>query len=63
MEILKLEDLALLLKRAPETIRKDLVRRPNAVPPPLRIPGTRLLRWRQCDVENWLEAISRESQP
>ena len=40
--------------RSPETIRKDLRRNPAAVPPRLRIEGTRLLRWRAADVDAWL---------
>lgn len=52
--VLKLRDLATLLARSPETIRKDLHRNPAAVPPRLVIPGTRLLRWRAEDVHAWL---------
>lgn len=52
--LLSLEDLALLLGRSPETIRKDLRRNPGAVPPRLVITGTRLLRWRPVDVDAWL---------
>ena len=52
--VLELGDLATLLGRSPETIRKDLARNPAAVPPRLLIPGTRLLRWRTVDVQAWL---------
>lgn len=52
--VLALRDLASLLGRSPETIRKDLRRNPAAVPPRLRIEGTRLLRWRAVDVDAWL---------
>ena len=54
MYILDIHELACLLQRSPETIRKDLRRNPLAVPPRLHIPGTRLLRWRACDVDAWL---------
>ena len=47
-------ELAELLGRSPETIKKDLRRNPMAVPPRVHIPGTRLLRWRRADVEAWL---------
>jgi len=53
--MLTLEDLAAILGRSPETIRRDLRRNPDAVPPRLQLPGTRLLRWRAADVEAWLE--------
>lgn len=53
--LLTLEDLAAVLGRSPETIRRDLRRNPDAVPPRLQLPGTRLLRWRAVDVEAWLD--------
>ena len=55
--VLNLEDLATLLARSPETIRKDLHRNPAAVPPRLIIPGTRLLRWRAQDVHAWMAEL------
>lgn len=52
--IIDLSELSALLGRSPETIKKDLKRNRLAVPPRLHIPGTRLLRWRKVDVDNWL---------
>ncbi|HRQ46988.1 MAG TPA: hypothetical protein PK725_08560 [Rhodocyclaceae bacterium] len=54
MKLYDLPELADLLGRSPETIKKDLKRNPIAVPPRLYIPGTRLLRWREEDVRTWL---------
>lgn len=53
--LLELGDLAKLLGRSPETLRRDMRRNPMAVPPRLHLPGTRLLRWRPCDVRAWLD--------
>lgn len=53
-QLLTLDDLAQLLGRSPDTIKKDMRRNPTAVPPRLVLPQTRLLRWRACDVELWL---------
>ena len=53
--LLNLQALAHLLGRSPETIRRDLRRNPDAVPPRTLIPGTRLLRWREADVAAWLD--------
>lgn len=53
-ELLDLNDLASMLGRSPETIKKDISRNHLAVPPRLHIPGTRLLRWRRVDVDTWL---------
>jgi predicted DNA-binding transcriptional regulator AlpA len=53
-KLLDLPELACILGRSAETIRKDLRRKPEAVPPRLLLPGTRLLRWRLVDVTTWL---------
>ena len=53
-QLLTLNELANLLGRSPDTIKKDLRRNPGAVPPRLVLPHTRLLRWRACDVDAWL---------
>jgi len=53
-QLLTLDDLAKLLGRSPDTIKKDMRRNPGAVPPRLVLPHTRLLRWRVCDVDVWL---------
>lgn len=52
--LLDLNELGAVLGRSPETIKKDMKRNRLAVPPRLHIPGTRLLRWRQIDVDHWL---------
>ena len=58
--LLTLDELATILSRSPETIRRDMRRNPNAVPPRLQLPGTRLLRWRAADVEAWLDHHAKE---
>lgn len=60
MHLLDLNDLAALMKRSPDTIKKDMKRNPQAVPPRVQIPGTRLLRWRTADVDAWLANLSTE---
>ena len=57
--LLTLEDLAEMLGRSAQTIKKDLRRNPDAVPPRLQLPGTRLLRWRATDVQAWLGQFVR----
>lgn len=56
-KLLNLTQLAELLGRSAETVKKDLRRNPAAVPPRVVLPGTRLLRWRASDVEGWLAAL------
>lgn len=58
-KLLTLDDLAHVLGRSAQTIKKDLRRNPAAVPPRLQLPGTRLLRWRACDVQAWLGQFVR----
>ena len=60
-QLLDLGELAQMLRRSPETIRKDLRRNPLAVPPRLQLPHTRLLRWRASDVEAWRAQYVRPS--
>jgi len=52
--LLTMVDVARLLNRNPATLKSDLLRNPRAVPPRVHLPGTRLLRWREADVEAWL---------
>lgn len=54
LQLLTLDELAAILGRSPQTIRRDLRRNPDAVPPRVQLPGTRLLRWRAIDVDAWL---------
>ena len=61
--LLDLQALARLLGRSPETIRRDLRRNPDAVPPRLQLPGTRLLRWREADVAAWLDQLGAAQRP
>lgn len=59
--LLDLLELAEILGRSPHTIKRDLRRNPDAVPPRLMLPGTKLLRWRDEDVETWLAAHVQSS--
>lgn len=66
--LLDLQALSRLLGRSPQTIWRDLRRNPDAAPPRLQLPGTRLLRWREADVVAWLDqhaalAIATSKEP
>lgn len=52
--LLNITEVAHLLGRRPQTLKRDLCRNPMAVPPRVELPGTRLLRWRAADVELWI---------
>jgi predicted DNA-binding transcriptional regulator AlpA len=57
MQLLTVNDLSRILGRSPNTIRADVHRNPGALPPRLNLPGTRLLRWRPVDVEQWISHL------
>lgn len=63
MHLLDLQDLALILKRSPETIKKDMRKNPAAVPPRVVIPGSRQLRWRQDAVDAWIASLAIINTP
>lgn len=51
------EDLAPLLGRAVSTIKTDMRRRPESLPPRLQIPGSNRLLWLEQDVVEWIEKL------
>lgn len=50
-------ELAILLQRTPNTIRADVNRRPQSLPPKLNIPGSAKLLWVEEDVIQWLNEL------
>ncbi len=52
---LDIYELAALLGKRPETIRKNMKSRPWTVPPRMHIPGTQMLRWKLAEVNVWVE--------
>jgi len=55
--LLNIGELSRLIRRAEQTIRNDLKRNPAAVPPSIRIPGSRARRWRQEAVDTWVQSL------
>lgn len=55
IKTLGVEELAVLLRRKPDTIRSDARRRPNTLPPRIVIPGTTKLLWLEEDVADWMK--------
>lgn len=49
-------ELAAILHRAVETVKTDSRRRPETLPPRLKIPGSNRLLWLESDVEAWLQS-------
>lgn len=55
LELLGINDLARILHRSVKTVRSDVTRRPETLPPRVRVPGGRKVLWRAQDVASWLE--------
>jgi len=62
MKLLKAEDLAPMLGRAASTIKTDVRRRPESLPPRLRIPGSNRVVWVEADVLEWLNEQRKASK-
>lgn len=62
VKILKAEDLAPLLGRAASTIKADVRRRPESLPPRLKIPGSNRLVWVEADVIDWINEQRKKSK-
>lgn len=46
-----------IIQRSPATIKKALRTNPTAIPPRVIISGSRALRWRVSDVEQWVASL------
>lgn len=55
------EYLSPLLHRTVATIRTDIRRRPESLPPRFIIPGSHRLLWVESDVLAWLEGLRQKS--
>jgi len=58
-QLLTVDDLAKLLRRSVSTVRSDVTRRPETLPPPVRVPGGRRVLWREEDVQTWIAGLGR----
>ena len=57
-KILKVEEVAAILRRSPKTVSKDMSANPERVPPPFRLPGSKTPLWYESGVYAWLEKVS-----
>ena len=54
--LLTLDELAAKLNCSIRTLKNNRRYKPDTVPPRMVLPGTGLLRWRERDVQAWLDA-------
>lgn len=52
--LLTVDDLSGCIQKSVTSIRSDVTRNPQSLPPICRLPGTKRLLWRAEDVERWL---------
>lgn len=58
LKIITVEDLSAILHKEPSTIRRDVSRAPERLPPKLDIPGSNKLLWLLTDVNEWIQNCS-----
>lgn len=62
--VMTIKDLADFLRLHEHTVRADLTRRPNSLPPRMYLPGRRTVRFSKQAVIAWLAGgIAEETQP
>ncbi len=59
LQTIDASELGKLLGRSTKSIKVDVTRRPDTLPPRFIVPGTRLLRWRVVDVRRWMQALAK----
>lgn len=62
-KLLTIKELAAILQRPLNTLKNDLVKNPAALPPSFKLPGTRCRRWRQPDVDAWVDQLASGQIP
>ena len=60
MQILTVEELSVLIRKAPQTIYNDLCRNPRSLPPIVNIPGSRRILF--VNVDEWLASHIKTHQ-
>lgn len=62
VKIIGPDELAAILHRKVTTLKVDCCRKPDSLPPRLRIPGSKKMLWLESDVIVWLENL-RDPMP
>jgi hypothetical protein len=64
LELVSVDQLAVLLHKSPSSVRSDASRNPNTLPPICRLPGNKRLLWRREDVLTWFaKFVVQSAQP
>ena len=49
-----IEELSIILHKAVPSIRSDICRRPDRLPPRIKMPGSSRMIWLESDVVEWI---------
>lgn len=60
--LLDANDMALLIKKSVLTIKRDVNRCPESLPPRTIRPGSKILLWRQSDFDRWIASLPTASE-
>lgn len=63
LELVSVDQLAVLLHKSPASIRSDASRNPSTLPPICRLPGNKRLLWRSEDIAVWLARFVVKCEP
>lgn len=63
VKTLGVDELSCLIFRATATIKNDLYRKPNSLPPRIVMPGSKKLVWLESDVQAWMEQCRAAIEP
>lgn len=55
LKTLGVAELSVLIHRAVPSIKSDLTRKPESLPPRIKMPGSKRLLWLEHDVIEWLQ--------
>jgi len=62
MRMLTVDDLSAILSKSIHSVRSDVHRNPDSLPPLTPLPGTRRLLWHPDDVDAWLRRHSNDQK-
>lgn len=58
MQTMTALQLAQIVGRSIVTLKQDVSRRPDSLPPRMVVPGSKALLWRVVDVRAWMQALA-----
>jgi predicted DNA-binding transcriptional regulator AlpA len=56
IKTIRIDELSWILRRAESSIRSDICRKPESLPPRIKMPGSSRLLWLESDVLEWLKS-------